>query len=347
MYKKIIFPLLCKFDPEEIHNFVFSFIKIIFRIPGVRFIVQKIYNLEDKKLERTVFGFRFKNPVGLAAGLDKGAILFEELACFGFGFIEIGTVTPLPQSGNDRPRLFRLKMDEALINRMGFNGEGVKMVVERLKKRNNFKIIIGGNIGKNKITSNEEAIADYEICFKELFPWVDYFVVNVSSPNTPGLRALQDKEPLTKLLRRLQELNWQKENPKPILLKIAPDLTNGQLDDIIEIIKEIKLDGIVATNTTVERGELKTSPEEIEKIGMGGLSGKPLAKRSTAVVRYLADKSGHAFPIIAVGGIHSAADAIEKIKAGATLVQIYTGFIYEGPGLIKKINRAILSTEIV
>lgn len=344
MYKYLIFPILSKFDPEEVHNFIFSFIKIIFRIPGVRFITQKIYNLEDKKLERTVFGLKFKNPVGLAAGLDKGAVLFEELACFGFGFIEIGTVTPRPQPGNDRPRLFRLKMDKALINRMGFNGEGVKTVVERLKKRNNFKIIIGGNIGKNKITSNEEAIVDYEICFNELFPWVDYFVVNVSSPNTPGLRALQDKEPLTKLLRRLQALNCQKENPKPILLKIAPDLTNGQLDDIIEIIKEIKLDGVVATNTTVERGGLKTSLEEIEKIGMGGLSGKPLTVRSTAVVRYLADKSGHAFPIIAVGGIHTVADAIEKIKAGASLVQIYTGFIYEGPNLIRKINQEILST---
>ena len=347
MYKQLIFPILSKFDPEDAHNFIFSFLKIIFRFPGAGLITKKIYSVQNKKLERTVFGLKFKNPVGLAAGLDKGAKLFEELACFGFGFIEIGTVTPKPQPGNDRPRLFRLKSDEALINRMGFNGEGVQAVVERLKKRSNYEVVIGGNIGKNKVTSNEEAVNDYEICFNELFPWVDYFVVNVSSPNTPGLRALQDKEPLTKLLCHLQKLNWQKDNPKPILLKIAPDLTNEQLDDIIEIIKNTKIDGVIATNTTIERGGLKISSAEIEKIGMGGLSGRPLMKRSTEVVRYLADKSGHSFPIIAAGGIHTSADAIEKIKAGATLVQIYTGFIYEGPALIKKINRAILSTEVV
>ncbi|MCX6780411.1 MAG: quinone-dependent dihydroorotate dehydrogenase [Candidatus Magasanikbacteria bacterium] len=347
MYKSLIFPILSQFDAEEMHEFIFSLLKIIFYIPGIRWLTKKIYTIEDPELECTVFGLKFKNPIGLAAGLDKGAELFEQLACFGFGFIEIGTVTPLPQPGNDRPRLFRLKKDEALINRMGFNGEGVKVVVNRLKKRKNHQIIIGGNIGKNKITSNEDAIKDYEICFNEMFDWVDYFVVNVSSPNTPGLRALQDKEPLAKLLVRLQELNAQREKPKPILLKIAPDLTNEQLDDIIEIIKETKLDGVVATNTTISRDHLKTSPEIIEKIGAGGLSGKPLTIRSTEVVKYLAEKSGNAFPIIAVGGIHNAADAIEKIKAGATLVQIYTGFIYEGPALIKKINKEILSTELV
>lgn len=347
MYKHLIFPFLSRFDPEDVHNFIFSFLKIFFRIPGARFLIQKIYKVENKKLERTVFGIKFKNPVGLAAGLDKGAVLFEELACFGFGSIEIGTVTPRPQPGNDRPRLFRLKADGALINRMGFNGEGVAAVVERLKKRSNYQIVIGGNIGKNKITSNEEAINDYEICFNEMFSWVDYFVVNVSSPNTPGLRALQDKEPLAKLLRRLQELNWQKENPKPILLKIAPDLTNEQLDDIIEIVRNTKIDGVIATNTTIERSGLKTPTQEIEKIGMGGLSGRPLTTRSTEVVRYLVKKSNHVFPIIAVGGICSADEAIEKIKAGATLVQIYTGFIYEGPGLIKEINQKILSTELV
>lgn len=344
MYKTLIFPILSKFDPEDAHDFIFSSFKIIFRIPGTRWLTKKIYNVEDKNLERIVFGIKFKNPVGLAAGLDKGATAFEELACFGFGFIEIGTVTPKPQPGNDRPRLFRLKTDQALVNRMGFNGEGVQAVVERLKQRSNYQIVIGGNIGKNKITANEEAIGDYEICFNEMFSYVDYFVVNVSSPNTPGLRALQDKEPLTKLLMRLQELNWQRENPKPILLKIAPDLTNEQLDDIIQIIKDTKIDGVIATNTTIERKGLKTSSEVVEKIGMGGLSGVPLLARSTEVVKYLADKSNHAFPIIAVGGIHSAADALEKIKAGASLVQIYTGFIYEGPVLIKKINQKILST---
>ncbi len=342
MYKNFIFPILSKFDAEDAHDFIFSSLKILFYIPGARWLTKKIYTIEDKELERKVFGLTFKNPVGLAAGLDKGAKLFDELAYFGFGFIEIGTVTPLAQPGNDQPRLFRLKMDEALINRMGFNGEGVKVVVERLKKRSNYKIIIGGNIGKNKITSNEEAIKDYEICFNEMFSWVDYFVINVSSPNTPGLRALQDREPLTKLLVSLQELNWQRENPKPILLKIAPDLTNEQLDDIIAIVKETKIDGVIATNTTISRHRLKTPPEIIEQIGAGGLSGKPLTVRSTEVVRYLVEKSGHTFPVIAVGGVHSAADAIEKIKAGAALVQIYTGFIYEGPALIKKINKEIL-----
>ncbi len=347
MYKSLIFPILSKFDPEDAHDFIFSSLKIIFRIPGTRWLTKKIYNVEDKNLERVVFGIKFKNPVGLAAGLDKGATAFEELACFGFGFIEIGTVTPKPQPGNDRPRLFRLKTDQALVNRMGFNGEGVQAVVERLKQRSNYQTVIGGNIGKNKITANEEAINDYEICFNEMFSYVDYFVVNVSSPNTPGLRALQDKEPLTKLLMRLQELNWQRENPKPILLKIAPDLTNEQLDDIIHIIKDTKIDGVIATNTTIERQGLKTPTEIVEKIGMGGLSGVPLLARSTEVVKYLADKSNHAFPIIAVGGIHSADDALEKIKAGASLVQIYTGFIYEGPVLIKKINQKILSTMTI
>lgn len=342
MYKRLIFPILSKFDPESVHNFTFSFLKLAFKIPGVKFFTHHFFVVNNSGLEKEVFGLKFKNPVGLAAGLDKDAWLFEELGSFGFGFIEIGTVTPKPQPGNDKPRLFRLKTDQALINRMGFNGKGVKVAVERLKKRKDFSVMIGGNIGKNKITSNEKAIDDYEICFNELFDYVDYFVINVSSPNTPGLRELQDKEPLMKLLNHLQSLNLQKNKPKPILLKIAPDLTDGQLDDIISIVKETKIAGVVATNTTISRSGLKTLMGNVEKIGPGGLSGKPLTKRSTEVVKYLCEKSNHAFPVVAVGGIMSPADAIEKIQAGASLVQLYTGFIYEGPELIKNINKEFL-----
>jgi dihydroorotate dehydrogenase len=272
----------------------------------------------------------------LAAGFDKDAKLFNELGAFGFGFIEIGTLTPKAQPGNDKPRLFRLPEDEALINRMGFNNGGVKDAVERLKGRNK-NLIIGGNIGKNKLTPNEEATQDYIIAFNELFDYVDYFVVNVSSPNTPGLRDLQEKEPLTKLLKTLKEINLKKQNPKPILLKIAPDLSNSQLDDIVEIVIESKIDGIIATNTTVSRNGLKTNIEVLNQIGNGGLSGKPLTKRSTEVIRYLVSKTQHNIPIIAVGGIHNGFDAKEKLDAGAALVQVYTGFIYEGPALIKNI----------
>lgn len=311
------------------------------RIPGFKSLFRALYSVNDKRLERTVFGITFPNPVGLAAGLDKDAKLFDELGIIGFGFIEIGTLTPKGQPGNDKPRLFRLRPDSGLINRMGFNNEGVAAAVERLKKRKT-KIVIGGNIGKNKVTPNEEATSDYEKCFEALFDHVDYFVVNVSSPNTPNLRELQDKAPLTALLSRLKELNAQKKNPKPILLKIAPDLTDSQLDDIIEIVKATKIDGVVATNTTISREGLKTPDSQLQSIGMGGLSGKPLTKRATDVIRYLHTKSGGSFPIIGVGGIHSAEDALEKLDAGATLVQLYTGFIYEGPKLITKINKAIL-----
>lgn len=303
-----------------------------------------MYVISDKRLERKLFGLTFPNPVGLAAGFDKDAKLFDELGYFGFGFIEIGTLTPKAQPGNEQPRMFRLPEDEGLINRMGFNNGGVEAAVERLKKRKT-GIIIGGNIGKNKITPNEDAISDYEKCFEALFEYVDYFVVNVSSPNTPNLRALQDKEPLTKLLKRMKELNTLKKSPKPILLKIAPDLTNEQLDDIIAIIAETRIDGIVATNTTISREHLRTSKEKLEQMGAGGLSGKPVAKRSTEVIRYLSTRSNKAFPIIAVGGIHTAEDAIEKINAGASLVQIYTGFIYEGPGIVKQINKGILNNS--
>jgi dihydroorotate dehydrogenase len=296
-----------------------------------------MYSVNDKRLEREVFGLKFKNPVGLAAGFDKDAKLYKELANFGFGFIEIGTVTPKPQDGNPKKRLFRLKEDSAIINRMGFNNGGVAAAVERLKK--NDSVLIGGNIGKNKVTPNEEATSDYEICFDALYDVVDYFVVNVSSPNTPNLRALQDKEPLTQLLQTLQNKNETKPKTKPILLKIAPDLTNEQLLDIIDIVATTKIAGVIATNTTISRDGLQ-SPNQNEA---GGLSGKPLTKRATEVIRFLSDKSNKAFPIIGVGGIHSAEDAIEKLEAGASLVQLYTGFIYEGPALVKAINEKILA----
>jgi len=335
MYKSIIRPLLFKYDPEKVHHFTFKSIRLLSGI-GLTKLLKPVFNIEDKRLERTVFGLKFKNPVGLAAGFDKDAKLFQELSDFGFGFVEIGTLTPKPQDGNPKKRLFRLKEDQAIINRMGFNNGGVDEAVKRLKKNKN--VLIGGNIGKNKITPNEEAFEDYKVCFNALFDYVDYFVVNVSSPNTPNLRALQDKEPLTKLLTGLQQLNVNKQRQKPILLKIAPDLTNDQLLDIIEIVNTTNIAGVIATNTTISREGL-TSETKSE---MGGLSGKPLRSRSTEVIRFLSEKSNNAFPIIGVGGIHTKEDAIEKLEAGASLVQLYTGFIYEGPQLIKKINSEIL-----
>lgn len=343
MYKVFIKPIFFLFQPETIHHIVFKTIKFFCAIPGVSSIIKSVYVVNDKRLERKLFGLTFPNPVGLAAGFDKDAKLYDELGYYGFGFIEIGTLTPKAQPGNEKPRMFRLPEDEALINRMGFNNGGVDEAVIRLKNRKS-NVIIGGNIGKNKVTANEDAVSDYEKCFEALFDYVDYFVVNVSSPNTPNLRALQDKEPLTHLLMRVKELNNQKKTPKPILLKIAPDLTNEQLDDIIGIVSETKIDGVIATNTTISREGLKTDASRISEIGAGGLSGKPLTKRSTEVVKYLSDKSNKSFPIIAVGGIHTGADAIEKLNAGASLVQIYTGFIYEGPGIVKRINKEILRT---
>lgn len=336
MYKNLLRPLLFKTDPEKVHHFTFSMLRKLHKIPGMAEILGKKYQLDHPALERKVFGLKFKNPVGLAAGFDKDAKLYKELSNLGFGFVEIGTLTPKPQPGNEKKRLFRLKEDEAIINRMGFNNGGVEAAVKRLKKNEN--VLIGGNIGKNKITPNEEAVNDYLICFEALFDHVDYFVVNVSSPNTPNLRELQDKEPLTNLLNSLQQENHKKRPPKPILLKIAPDLTDPQLLDIIDIVKETGIAGVIATNTTISREGL-TSENQKET---GGLSGRPLRKRSTEVIRFLSEKSNKAFPIIGVGGIHSAEDALEKLDAGASLVQLYTGFIYEGPGLIKKINRKIL-----
>lgn len=337
MYKLLIRPILFWFDPEEVHYFSFSFIKFIAKIPFVPSILKSIYEVKDTRLEREVFGLKFKNPVGLAAGFDKDAKCYKELSNFGFGFIEIGTVTPKPQAGNPKKRLFRLKEDCAIINRMGFNNDGVNAAVNRLKKNNG--ILIGGNIGKNKITSNENAIDDYLTCFDALFDYVDYFVVNVSSPNTPNLRELQEKKPLTELLSKLEKRNSEHETKKPILLKIAPDLTNEQLLDIIDIITITKIAGVIATNTTLSRDNLQSE----NKSETGGLSGKPLTHRSTEIIRFLSEKSNKAFPIIGVGGIHSAEDALEKLEAGASLVQLYTGFIYEGPKLVKDINQLILA----
>ena len=340
MYKSIIRPILFKYDPEEIHYFTFSMLRFLNKIPGFSAIFRSLYEVKDARLETEVFGLKFKNPVGLAAGFDKDAKLYKELSNLGFGFIEIGTLTPKGQEGNPKKRLFRLKEDSAIINRMGFNNGGVLEAVERLKKNNG--VLIGGNIGKNKLTSNEEATSDYEICFDALYDHVDYFVVNVSSPNTPNLRALQDKEPLTQLLQTLQNKNVAKPKQKPILLKIAPDLTDEQLLDIIDIVNETKIAGVIATNTTISREGLQSE----NKAEMGGLSGKPLTKRSTEVIRFLSEKSNKSFPIVGVGGIHSADDAIEKLEAGASLIQLYTGFIYEGPALIKKINRKILDKKL-
>ena len=340
MYRIVRF-FLFLFNPELIHNITFKIIKITAMIPFKMWIWRLIFKIKDTRLEREVFGLKFDNPVGLAAGFDKDAKLFDELASFGFGFVEIGTVTPLPQDGNPKPRLFRLKDDSGLINRMGFNNQGIEAVVSRLRRKKS-DIIIGGNIGKNKQTPNDEAVNDYAICFEKLFPFVDYFAVNVSSPNTPGLRDLQEKAPLAALLNSLQKLNNKKDKRKPILLKIAPDLSNEQLDDIINIVADTKIDGVIATNTTIDRSELKSDKAKVKVIGSGGLSGKPISLRSTQVIKYLADKSNRAFPIIGVGGIHSAEDALEKLAAGATLLQLYTGFIYEGPSLVKRINKAIL-----
>lgn len=339
MYKQIIRPLFFRFDPEEIHNKSFGMMRSLSNLGLLKpFLGDKIN--ADKRLEREVFGLRFPNPVGLAAGFDKNAEVYQELSQLGFGFIEIGTVTPKPQIGNPKKRLFRLVEDEAVINRMGFNNLGVEAAVSKLKQ-NNGKVLIGGNIGKNKDTPNDLAVKDYLISFEALFPYVDYFVVNVSSPNTPNLRDLQDKEPLTKLLVALQQENDKKENRKPILLKIAPDLSDSQLLDIVDIVKTTSIDGVIATNTTIGREGLRSA----NKKEAGGLSGKPLTARSTEVIRFLHKNSGGSFPIIGVGGIHSAKDALEKLDAGASLIQLYTGFIYKGPKLISEINKAILNKK--
>lgn len=339
----LIKPILFQFDPEKVHYFVTRNLKRFNRFPGGAAISRTLWDVKDTGLEREVFGLKFKNPVGLAAGFDKNGEIINEMANLGFGFIEVGTVTPLPQPGNPKPRMFRLPADGALINRMGFNNLGVDVVAQRIAAYRKNRpaaqqgVIIGGNIGKNKVTPNEDAVSDYIKCFDRLFDVVDYFVVNVSSPNTPGLRELQEKEPLMQLLNTLQHRNSKNGVSRPILLKIAPDLTIEQLDDIVEIVTGSGIAGLIATNTTISRDGLTS----VAKDETGGLSGKPLTQRSTEVIKYISQKSKGAFPIIGVGGIHSADDAIEKLNAGASLIQLYTGFIYEGPGLIKRINKRI------
>jgi len=328
-------------QPEKVHYFVTGWLSFLCRIPGVKAILKGMYKIEDKRLERELFGLKFTNPVGLAAGFDKDARWIDELSCFGFGFIEIGTLTPRAQPGNAKPRLFRITEDDGLINRMGFNNLGAAAAVERLRKRKS-NLIIGGNIGKNTATPNEAAKQDYIDSFETLYDFVDYFVVNVSCPNIGDLTKLQDTAFLLELLSDLKARNTAKSRPKPILLKIAPDLNNTQLDEVIDIVKETKIDGLIATNTSTTRADLKTDAKKLAAIGNGGLSGKPISKRSTEVIRYLAEKSGKAFPIIGVGGIQSAEDALEKLTAGADLLQVYTGFVYEGPGLVKRINKQIL-----
>ena len=370
MYK-IVRSFLFLFPPEQVHYFSMNCLRLLCNINLIRKIITARFepraegNTQYSPPDRRagIFNIQFKNRIGLGAGFDKNAKYLRELETLGFGFVEIGTVTPLPQTGNDQPRLFRLPKDKALINRMGFNNEGVIAVAKRLKewkesqefrvgsresgdgaselRTKDYRLIIGGNIGKNKNTPNEDAWKDYEICFKELHPYVDYFVVNVSSPNTPGLRELQEKESLRKILMHLQMINNGKAKAKPILLKIAPDLTKEQIDDVIDLAMEIKLDGIVATNTTISREKLQTTNHKLQTIGMGGLSGLPLKERSTEIVKYISEKTNGRIPIIASGGIFTAADAIEKLDAGASLVQVWTGFIYEGPGIVKKICKTI------
>lgn len=345
MYKALLKPLFFLFPPERAHHLTLFLLKLVLAVPGIGYFFRRYYEVRDARLRKEIFGLTFPNPVGLAAGFDKDGRHCHAMSSLGFGFIEVGTVTPRPQGGNPKPRLFRLPEDEALINRMGFNNEGVEALVERLKQGKPEGVVIGGNIGKNKSTPNDEAVSDYAYCFEALFPYVDYFVVNVSSPNTPNLRALQDKAPLTRLLSHLQDLNHRKPAPRPLLLKIAPDLNEAQLDDILDIVRSTGIDGIIATNTTISREGLATGAQRVEAIGAGGLSGQPVKERATEVIRYLYEKSGKTLTIIGVGGIAGPEDAREKIKAGAALVQVYTGLVYEGPGLIRRINRALAEDQ--
>ena len=339
----LIRSLLFLLPPERAHHFTVKLFSTISAIPLIGGAIQSFFSFENKKLETEIFGIKFPNPVGLAAGFDKDGKYIKPMSKLGFGFIEVGTVTPRPQVGNPQPRMFRLSADQGLINRMGFNNDGVDALVERLKTFDKKGMIIGGNIGKNKTTPNENAVDDYKICFEKLHAYVDYFVVNVSSPNTPNLRALQERGPLTEILSSLVSLNNSKRSQKPILLKIAPDLSDSQIEEIIEVITETKLDGIIATNTTISREGLATSNDQIEEIGNGGLSGAPLTNRATEVIKLISYKTDGKLPIIGVGGINSPQDALDKINAGASLVQIYTGFIYQGPTFIKQINKLLSS----
>lgn len=342
-YKNILKPLLFLFAPEKAHHLALKLFGIGLSIPLVSNIVKSLFKLEHSSLEKEVMGLKFKNPVGLAAGFDKDGKYLTRIHHLGFGFIEVGTVTPKPQEGNPQPRLFRLPEDECLINRMGFNNEGVVALKSRLQAYKKTDVIIGGNIGKNKGTPNANAVDDYIYCFNELYQWVDYFVVNVSSPNTPNLRELQEKEPLTSLLQTLQDANQKLTQAKPILLKIAPDMNTPQLDDILEIVKNTAIQGLVISNTTVSRADLKSSAEKVEAIGAGGLSGPVLQSRSTEMIRYVRSNAPEGMVIIGVGGINSYAAAKEKLDAGADLVQVYTGFIYEGPSLMRNINKALVA----
>lgn len=341
MYRYLLRPLLFQFNPERIHHLVASGLQLTSLIPGAKQLMSSVASVVHPALEREVFGLKFPNPVGVAAGFDKQATLYNQLAHLGFGFVEIGTITPRPQPGNPKPRLFRLPADQALINRMGFNNIGADKAVENLKKRKT-DIVIGGNIGKNTATPNHKAVDDYEECFRKLFDYVDYFVVNVSCPNISNLSELQDQEKLMLILNRLQQINHDQPKSKPILLKISPDLNDGQLDEVIDIVSQTKIDGVVAVNTTITRHNLITTDDRVQQIGNGGLSGLPLRDRATEVVRYLAQKSGKVFPIIGAGGIFTPDDAIEKLQAGADLVQVYTGFIYEGPFIARNINRRVV-----
>jgi dihydroorotate dehydrogenase len=337
--------LLFKFDPEKVHYFSMNSLKAICAIPGLKNVLHTNFGFNNTALAKNIFGLNFTNPVGLGAGFDKNALYLNELEALGFGFVEIGTVTPKPQAGNDLPRLFRLPNEKALINRMGFNNNGVEAAKKQLfnwkEKHCNSPMIIGGNIGKNKVTDNEDAYKDYNICFTELFDVVDYFVVNVSSPNTPGLRALQEKDALFKILSELQNINTRKAAPKPLLLKIAPDLNEAQLTDIIDLVTETNLNGIVATNTTIARSNLGNSISLANKIGMGGVSGKPVKALSNKALQLLVEGLPKNYPIIASGGIFTAIDAKEKITMGASLVQVWTGFVYEGPSIVKNICKGL------
>ena len=342
IYKSIIRPLLFRFDAEKIHDFTFLSIKLLSYIPFVFYFLEKYFKVSDPLLRTKLFGIDFPSPVGLAAGLDKNAKLISQFSSLGFGFIEIGTVTPKSQSGNPKKRLFRLLSDEGIINRMGFNNDGIELIASRLKKKGN--IIVGGNIGKNKITSIKNAVSDYLISFDYLFDLVDYFAINVSSPNTENLRDLQNKDNLVYLLSSIQKNNQSRKTPKPILLKIAPDLSNDQLLSIIDVVTKTSIDGIIATNTTIQRENLKSSKNITTE--PGGLSGAPLTNRSTDVIRFLYKFSNGKIPIIGVGGIMNPNDAIEKIKAGASLVQLYSGFVYSGPSLVRQINKTILDFRL-
>ncbi len=342
MYKALIRPLLFKLDPEFVHSLVVKLIKFVHYLPFGGLLLKKIFTFNNPSLKRNFLGLKFENPVGLAAGFDKNAQYYKEFANLGFSFIEIGTVTPKGQSGNPKKRSFRLPADKALINRMGFNNKGVDEVVENLKKRTDFSVIIGGNIGKNTLTPNEEAVNDYITCFNKLYDYVDYFVVNVSCPNISNLHKLQDKDSLMEILKAISNHRINKKIRKPVLLKISPDLNFEQIDDVLDIVNENQIDGIVATNTSISREGLITSKDVITNIGKGGLSGAPLKDRATEIIRYISLKTNNQLPIIAVGGIFTKDDAIEKIEAGATLVQLYTGFIYEGPFLIKRICKSLV-----